>query len=109
MNEDASTYELPEYIHSRLQPQILIDFPDRQDELQILRENLPFADDKILGYVVDFLQRAHEAEERYSVRDGINVARFALKLLHGGDLGMEDAVRKGVLMILGEEAQVYLD
>ena len=27
MNDDASTFELPEYIHSRLQPQILIDFP----------------------------------------------------------------------------------
>ena len=28
MNDDASTFELPEYIHSRLQPQILIDFPE---------------------------------------------------------------------------------
>jgi MoxR-like ATPase len=27
MNDDASTFELPEYIHSRLQPQIWIDFP----------------------------------------------------------------------------------
>ena len=27
MNDDASTFELPEYIHSRLQPQIFIDFP----------------------------------------------------------------------------------
>ena len=27
MNDDASTFDLPEYIHSRLQPQILIDFP----------------------------------------------------------------------------------
>src|SRR5215469_3869452 len=29
MNDDASTFDLPEYIHSRLQPQILIDFPER--------------------------------------------------------------------------------
>ena len=29
MNDDASTFELPEYIHSRLQPQIFIDFPER--------------------------------------------------------------------------------
>ena len=28
MNDDASTYELPEYIHSRLQPQIHIEFPE---------------------------------------------------------------------------------
>ena len=37
MNDDASTFELPEYIHSRLQPQILIDFPERDEEMQILR------------------------------------------------------------------------
>lgn len=81
MNDDASTFELPEYIHSRLQPQIVIDFPERDEELMILRSNLPFADDAILEYVVDFLQTAHAADERYTVRDGINIARYALKRL----------------------------
>src|SRR5256885_11640078 len=80
MNDDASTFELPEYIHSRLQPQIFIDFPERDEEYQILKENLPFAEDRILAYVTDFLQLAHAADERYTVRDGINVARFAIKL-----------------------------
>ena len=55
MNDDASTFELPEYIHSRLQPQIWIDFPERDEEYQILKENLPFAEDHILEYVTDFL------------------------------------------------------
>jgi len=81
MNDDASTFELPEYIHSRLQPQIFIDFPERDEELMILKSNLPFADEEILEYVVEFLQTAHEADERYSVRDGINIARYALKRL----------------------------
>ncbi len=81
MNDDASTFELPEYIHSRLQPQIFIDFPERDDELEIMKANLPFADEEILEYVVDFLQTAHDADERYSVRDGINIARYALKRL----------------------------
>src|ERR1043166_6300654 len=80
MNDDASTFELPEYIHSRLQPQIFIDFPERDEEYHILRENLPFAEERILNYVTDFLQLAHAADERYTVRDGINVARFAIKL-----------------------------
>src|SRR2546430_2137941 len=80
MNDDASTFDLPEYIHSRLQPQILIDFPERLEELAILRENLPFGDDYVLNYVTDFLQQAHASEERYTVRDGINIARFAMKL-----------------------------
>src|SRR5881394_1275 len=80
MNDDASTFDLPEYIHSRLQPQILIDFPERDEELAILRENLPFGDTQILTYVTDFLQRAHAADERFTARDGINIARFAMKL-----------------------------
>src|SRR5437879_540770 len=80
MNDDASTFELPEYIHSRLQPQIWIDFPERDEEFQILKENLPFAEDRILNYVTEFLQQAHAADERYTVRDGINIGRFAIKL-----------------------------
>jgi MoxR-like ATPase len=35
-NDDASTFDIPEYIHSRLQPQILIDFPDAREERRIL-------------------------------------------------------------------------
>ena len=73
MNDDASTFELPEYIHSRLQPQIFIDFPERDEEHHILKENLPFAEERILSYVTDFLQMAHAADERYTVRDGINI------------------------------------
>src|SRR5215813_8400186 len=80
MNDDASTFDLPEYIHSRLQPQITIDFPERHEELAILRENLPFGDEHVLNYVTDFLQHAHAADERYTARDGINIARFAMKL-----------------------------
>src|SRR6202041_3879551 len=58
MNNDASTFELPEYIHSRLQPQLLIDFPEKDEEYQILKENLPFAEDRVLQYVTDFLEQA---------------------------------------------------
>src|SRR3954462_9768079 len=76
MNDDASTFDLPEYIHSRLQPQILLDFPERDEELAILRENLPVTAYDLLEYVTDFLQQAHTTDERYTVRDGINIARY---------------------------------
>src|SRR5438876_2394413 len=110
MNDDASTFEIPEYIHSRLQPQIVIDFPERDEERRILEENLPFAQGRILDYVTDFLQKAHSAQERYTVRDGINVARYALKLADGAGGGRElpDALRRAVLETLGEEAVRYL-
>jgi MoxR-like ATPase len=110
MNDDASTFEIPEYIHSRLQPQIVIDFPERDEERRILEENLPFANSRILDYVTDFLQRAHESDERYTVRDGINVARFALKLTDeaGGRRDLSDALRISVLQTIGDEAEKYL-
>ncbi len=107
INEDASTYEIPEYIHSRLQPQILIDFPDREDELLILKENLPFADEDMLNYMVDFLQRAHSADEVYSVRDGINMARYALKMMHGTRMSRREAIHHAILNVLGDEAIRY--
>ena len=60
MNErDASTYEIPEYIHSRLQPQIEIQFPDRDEETRILHYNVPYSGEELLDMTVDFLQKAH--------------------------------------------------
>jgi hypothetical protein len=80
MNEDSSTFEIPEYIHSRLQPQIFVEFPEKEEEIRILQFNLPFAKEELIKYTVDFLQQAHQKEKRYSVRDGINICRYYLKL-----------------------------
>jgi len=108
MNDDASTFELPEYIHSRLQPQIQIDFPDHDEEKRILAANLPFGDDEILEYVTRFLQSAHVADERYSARDGVNVARYAMKLLTAGSIDLLQAVQSSVSQVLGDDALRYL-
>jgi MoxR-like ATPase len=118
MNDDASTFDLPEYIHSRLQPQITLDFPERDEEYAILKENLPFGDEHILNYVTDFLQQAHAADERYTVRDGINIARFVMKLKRL-DNNANGAVRRtasdeyflirtAVIETLGDEALRYV-
>ena len=110
MNDDASTFDLPEYIQSRLQPQILLDFPERDEELAILRENLPYADSQILEYVTDFLQQAHAAEERYSIRDGINIIRYTLKLRATVSSSVDEriALPLAVKTILGPEAMRYV-
>src|ERR1700749_2021001 len=108
MNEDSSTFDLPEYIHSRLQPQILIDFPEREEELAILRENLPFSPDDVLQYVTDFLQQAHASDESYTVRDGVNIARYALKLRSGGGRSPRQLLRSALQAVLGEEALRYI-
>ena len=109
MNDDASTFELPEYIHSRLQPQIHIDFPEKDEEKLILQSNLPFADDQILHYVVEFLQAAHRTDERYSVRDGINMARYALKRLSNGKGPRSGDPSARTVQYLKEAASMVLD
>ncbi|RMF77403.1 MAG: MoxR family ATPase [Nitrospirae bacterium] len=103
MNEDASTYELPEYIHSRLMPQIWIDFPEEDEEREILRAQVPWAEDEILEYVVGFLRAAHLADLRYTVRDGINVLRYALKVRRTGRTGAREAFNRALRLALGEE------
>ncbi len=79
MNSDSSTYEIPEYIQSRLQPKIFVDFPNRADELEILKYNLPFASEEILDYCAEFLENAHSEDQPYVVRDGINIVRYYMK------------------------------
>jgi MoxR-like ATPase len=86
MNDDASTYELPEYIHSRLMPQIYIDFPDEQEERAILESHVPFAEDEVIDYVLSFLRVAHQRDLRYTARDGINLVRYAMKVLRRKDV-----------------------
>src|SRR3984893_1118791 len=115
MNDDASTFDLPEYIHSRLQPQITIDFPERHEELAILKATRPLGEEHTLNYVTDFLQQAHAADERYTVRDGINIARFAMKLkfMENGSSARKPSeerfvLRTAVLETLGDDALRYV-
>ncbi len=104
MNEDASTYEVPEYIHSRLAPQIVIDFPEEDEEREILAAQVAELDAEVLDYVATFLRAAHTADLRYSVRDGLNVARYAMKLLHRGDVSSStEAVDTALRLALGED------
>lgn len=112
MNDDASTFEIPEYIHSRLQPQIFLDFPEAEEERRILRDNLPFVDEHIMDYVVGFLQKAHAAHENYTIRDGINIARYAAKRIKSLQLqdqtAHENLLRQAIAMTLGDEALVHV-
>jgi MoxR-like ATPase len=107
MNEDESTYEVPDYILSRLQPTLPVGFPDRQDELAILRYHLPFAPDDLLALTVAFLQRAHALDLDYAPRDGINMARYALKRLAQQEdhpLSQDQAWAEALVRVLGDEA-----
>jgi MoxR-like ATPase len=104
MNEDASTYEVPEYIHSRLMPQITIDFPEEDEEREILRVQVSGVDEEVLDYVLGFLRAAHLADLRYSVRDGINIARYAMKIIRRHEAASaKQAVDMSLRLAIGED------
>jgi MoxR-like ATPase len=107
MNEDESTFEIPDYILSRLQPTLTLGHPNREDELSILQYHLPFATEEMLNLTVEFLQEAHELKLDFSTRDGINVMRYALKRIAADPdhpLSKDAAWQESLKNCLGEEA-----
>ncbi|MFN9342044.1 MAG: AAA family ATPase [Planctomycetota bacterium] len=107
MNQDESTFEIPDYILSRLQPTLHLAFPSREDEMAILKYHLPFCPEEMLAMTAEFLQHAHQLKLDFSTRDGINVLRYALKRIQqvpGHPLAQDAAWREAVEKCLGEEA-----
>ena len=107
MNKDESTYEIPDYILSRLQPTLQLGFPDRHDEMAILQYHLPFAEADMLAMTVEFLQQSHELRLDFSPRDGINLLRYAMKRLAQDPkhpLAKDAAWREALEKCLGPDA-----
>jgi MoxR-like ATPase len=107
MNEDESTYEVPDYILSRLQPTLTLGFPDRDDEMAILKYHLPFAEKELLALTVEFLQQAHALKLDFSPRDGITLLRFAIKRMAQDPkhpLSRDEAWHEALICVLGDEA-----
>lgn len=105
MNQDASTFEVPEYILSRLQPAIELPFPEREEELRILRYNVPQSTDELLTYCLETLQQSHALDLPFSVRDGISILRYALRLLQAHPTWTaENAYSQSLRQVLGAEA-----
>ena len=107
MNQDDSTYEIPDYILSRLQPTLKLGFPSRRDEKAILKYHLPFAEEQMIDLTVEFLQQAHGLKLDFSPRDGVNLLRFAIKrMAQDADHPLsKDAVwREALGKCLGDDA-----
>lgn len=107
MNDDESTFEIPDYILSRLQPTLTLGHPSRHDELAILHYHLPFAEPEMLNMTVEFLQQSHQLNLDFSTRDGINVLRYAMKRLAqdmSHPVGKDEVWREALINCLGQEA-----
>jgi hypothetical protein len=107
MNQDESTFEIPDYILSRLQPTLTLTFPSREDEMAILQYHLPFCSADLLAMTVEFLQNSHELKLDFSTRDGINLLRYALKRIAQDPdhpMSRDTAWRESLENCLGPEA-----
>src|SRR5947208_11531916 len=107
MNQDDSTYEIPDYILSRLQPTLKLGFPSRRDEKAILQYHLPFAEDQLLELTVEFLQQAHSLKLDFSPRDGVNLLRYAIKRMSQDPqhpVSRDQAWKEALVQGLGEDA-----
>jgi hypothetical protein len=107
MNQDESTYEIPDYILSRLQPTLALTYPNKQDEMSILQYHLPFAEVDMLAMTVEFLQKSHELKLDFSTRDGINLLRFAMKRMYQDadhPVNKDERWQEALQSCLGQEA-----
>jgi MoxR-like ATPase len=109
MNDDASTYELPEYIQTRIQPQIEVVFPNRDEEIAILKFNVPFADAELLEYVAEYLQKGHAVNLPFTSRDGVNILRFAIKMGALRGKPAKEYLADGIEAVLGREGMDFLN
>ena len=107
MNNDESTFEIPDYILSRLQPTLTLNMPKAEDEMAILKYHLPFAESELLEMTVNFLQRSHQLDLEFSPRDGLHILQYAMKRLiqdkeHpiAKDMIWQESIQK----VLGEDA-----
>ncbi|MEN6627633.1 MAG: AAA family ATPase [Candidatus Sumerlaeia bacterium] len=103
MNDDASTYEVPEYIQSRLQPMIEVTFPTRDEESRILKFNVPLAGEELIELTVAFLQKAHQLDLAFTPRDGINLLRYCLKLAAVRGVDPQLFFDDGIAAVLGRD------
>jgi MoxR-like ATPase len=82
MNEDYSTFTIPEFIESRLKPIIPVSYPSETELREILAYNVPHADQDLTTAVIGYLVEMKDKQliDGYSIRDAIHIAELALKV-----------------------------
>ena len=81
MNEDYSTFAIPEFIESRLKPVLAVDYPSQNELKEILVYNVPHADKELTEAIISYLtDKQNEGSiEEYSIRDAIHIAELSMK------------------------------
>ena len=97
MNADASVFELPGYIQSRLKPRIDIVAPPWALQEQILRAKCPAVDDQLLKDVFTLLKKRVKQGRHDSTRDMLSLAQYAQKLKQ---LGVDTPLARAAEQVL---------
>ena len=111
MNEDSSTYQLPEYIRSRLRPRLEMPDPDAKTIEQIIVSNLRTIQSEVLARVMTFLKKSMSVQKNFSLRQAIQIAAFVSKRLkQQPEADVELLLQESIELNAGKEAiNVYND
>jgi len=95
MNDDSSTFSVPEYIESRLKPIIPVEFPSTSELKEIIQYHMPFVSPELVHSVVQYLLEQKESGTliSYSIRDAIQITCYAQKFSDDPALSIDAIVR----------------
>jgi MoxR-like ATPase len=96
MNDDSSTFNLPEYIESRLKPILEVEFPREEELLEIIRHHLPLVPEDLVNAVVIYLKEKKESRsiDDFSIRDAIQITRYAQKFPPENKMTIDSIARR---------------
>ncbi|MFA4876457.1 MAG: AAA family ATPase [Methanoregula sp.] len=96
MNEDSSTFIIPDYIESRLRPILQVELPNEKELTGIVARNVPFVKEQLVDAIVYYLaeKKKSGALLRYSIRDAIQISRYAARFCEDPGFSIAGTVAK---------------
>jgi len=96
MNDDSSTFTVPEYIESRLKPVLPVEFPSTEELKKIISYHMPFVASELIEAVIQYLDEKKQKGSitSYSIRDAINITRFYHKFSDIPNTSIDSVARK---------------
>lgn len=112
MNDDASAYELPDYITSRLMPRIELESLTDDDLYASLHASVPQAHERDVLQLIGLIRHLEGRGFETSVRDAVLVARYLSKRMRterSAQTNSREVLREAIELTLGYEAAERAD
>lgn len=112
MNDDASAYELPDYITSRLMPRIELERLTDEELYASLHASVPQAHERDMLQLTSLIRNLEGRGYETSVRDAVLVARYVSKRMRAEgteSVNSRDVLREAIELTLGYEAAERVD